>query len=122
VSETKVPPEFEWIKPGVQVELSEDAWHGRGISQTLTVITDPYLPPNFDHWVVECEPDYGLLMWCDELVPAKNPIITLTLTCEQAKSLKEMLDDVLPSDWKIINWGITKDFEWLKNQIEEKLK
>lgn len=112
---SEMPKEFEWIKPGVQVELKKDAWHGRGISQTLTVITDPYLPPNFDHWVVECEPDFGLLMWCDELIPANNPTITLTLSREKAENCHEILGDVL-------HWGPSETLEWLREQIEEALK
>lgn len=114
MSSEQMPPEFEWIKPGVQVELKEDAWHGRDIGQPLTVITDPYLPPNFDHWVVECAPDFGLLMWCDELEPAKNPTITLILTREQAEALL-----------KGLNTGYLEDglkMAEIKKQIEDKLK
>lgn len=115
MSSEQMPPEFEWIKPGVQVELKEDAWHGRDIGQPLTVITDPYLPPNFDHWVVECVPDFGLLMWCDELEPAKNPTITLTLTREQAEALLKGVEEIR---WCCRSKPVTE----LKKQIEEKLK
>lgn len=114
MSETKVPTEFEWIKPGVQVDLKQDAWHGCDIDQTLTVISEPYLPPNFDHWVVECKPDFGLLMWCDELMPAKNPTITLTMTREQAEAISEELGGLISY--------IKQPLGDLYQQIEEKLK
>ena len=114
MSENQIPAEFEWIKPGVQVDLKEDAWHGRDIDQTLTVVSEPFLPPNFDKWVVVCEPDFGLLMWCEELEPAKNPTITLTLTREQAEALLRGVNT------GYLESGAT--MAEIKKQIKEKLK
>ena len=115
-----IPAEFAWIKKGVQVDLKEDAWHGRGIEQTLTVVSDPFYIPNLNKCVVQCRPDFGLLMWCEELQPAKNPKITLTLTRHQAQALllqMQKLDGV--------SRGFIEDekfYREIEKQIEEKLK
>lgn len=100
MSESKVPPEFEWIKPGVRVVY---------LTQTYNIVSKPFLMKSqileVDIWWVKLQRAKYAKRFSVPVSAIDKERITLTLTREQAEDL-------------------LKGFVWdsLKKQIEEKLK
>jgi len=104
----KVPPEFEWIKPGVRAKCKITA-------RQLTIASTPVYDAKKMLW--ECS-IFGVKSGfiCSNLKEIKRANkITLTLTRDQSQDIVDILTDVL-------HYGPSEDLEWLKKQIEEKLK
>lgn len=101
-----MPPEFDWIKPGVKM-ANKDYPNHRGTAQAL-----PHWAKNHACWLVAV--DGGGYWQCDIAIPVERAPITLTLTREQGLCLL-----------KGLNTGYLEDglkMAEIKTQIEEKLK
>lgn len=117
MSETKVPPEFEWIKPGVQAVYNSKTHPVFG--RIMMFLDYPKLRKHFlnpqalSNWVVSVDwfgvndPEYCLNF-------DRTDVITLTLTRFQAEMLSSLLS---PERGETIEY-----FNEIHNLIEEKLK
>lgn len=106
----QIPPEFEWIKPGVRV-----LW----LTQTFNVVSKPFLMRSAildqDIWWVKLQRAKYAKRFSVPVSAISLEPITLTLTRDQSQGIVDILTDVL-------HYGPSEDLEWLKKQIEEKLK
>ena len=110
----KIPPEFEWIKPGVKVKFNDC----EACNQIYQVETYPEFVTAYDAWLVRLIGSQGRFA-CEALQPFSGKI-TLTLTRHQAQALllqMQKLDGV--------SRGFIEDekfYREIEKQIEEKLK
>lgn len=105
--ETKVPPEFEWIKPGVKAVY---------LTQTYNIVSKPFLMKSpileVDIWWVKLQRAKYAKRFSVPVSAISQEPITLTLTREQAEALIRDTYTFGPSD----------TIDEIKEMIEEKLK
>lgn len=107
MSSEQMPPEFDWIKPGVKM-VNKDYSEHRAIAKAF-----PHWAKNHACWLVGV--DGGGYWQCDIAIPLTKATVTLTLTREQAEALQSGLSAIR---WCCSSNAVTE----LKKQIEEKLK
>lgn len=108
----QMPPEFEWIKPGVKATCQKT-------QRNVTIKKPPHQAHEcyeIKDWFVlwECCGTFGGSK-CADLIPGHHGSITLTLTREQAEALLKGVEEIR---WCCRSKPVTE----LKKQIEEKLK
>jgi len=132
VRDRKVPPEFEWIKPGVKAKCKIF----KGIK---TITRGPYWSVVWG-WCAQAE-DLKTSLFCSDLIPIDdNSSITLTLTREQEDQLLLCISAGLafdknfkltlkmiprkhfaPKDRGFMRFFRVRIVKSIKKQIEEKL-
>lgn len=116
MSSEQIPPEFEWIKPGVKATCQKT-------QRNVTIKKPPHKAHEcyeIKDWFVlwECYGTFGGSK-CADLIPGHQGPITLTLTREQAEALRSGLTHI---QWWNLSEKTKEQIVQIEKQIEEKLK